>query len=155
MPLYTWKNLDIFTPIFPCDKRGENVRIVRCAETTYWSNKTWQLYVVTYYKVTQLCREYFCLSCIILEKTWENDALYDINDIYMQSHVDDLSMNNTRWLTWHCDIFEVHLTKGETRCPGGVSDPVWQRCAIKDILTSRKNLPTYSSVLNSSNKRPS
>ena len=27
------KNLDIFNPIFTCDKRGENVRIFRCAET--------------------------------------------------------------------------------------------------------------------------
>ena len=27
------KILDIFTPIVPCNKRGKNVRIFRCAET--------------------------------------------------------------------------------------------------------------------------
>ena len=40
------------------------------------------MYVVTYNKVTQICRESFCLSCIIRENTWENRVLYVTNDLY-------------------------------------------------------------------------
>ena len=41
------------------------------------------MYVVTYYKDTQLSRESFLLSCIIWEKTWENWVLYVTNDLYL------------------------------------------------------------------------
>ena len=47
----------------------------------FWSDQKGQLYAVTFYKVTQLPRESFCLSYVIKVKTWENRVLYDTKDL--------------------------------------------------------------------------
>ena len=68
----------------------------------YWSDQKWQLYIVTYYKVTQQSpREPFCLSCVISEKTCENRVLYDTNDLYVFQafiSVKWISLNKPFWL---------------------------------------------------------
>ena len=48
----------------------------------YWSDWKWQLYVVTYYKVTQFYREPFCLSCIRENLKKKTESYYDTNDLY-------------------------------------------------------------------------
>ena len=66
MSQYTWKNIDIFHSHCPIMlKRGENVRILGVYGQNIDLIESDNCYVVTYYKVTQFCREPFCLSCII------------------------------------------------------------------------------------------
>ena len=78
MLLYTWKtsNIGIFTPMVPCWKGGENVVIFRCTETKLliW----YQVTIICYtYNITHLCREPFCVSSMIEEKSLEDCVLYE------------------------------------------------------------------------------
>ena len=65
MSLYTCKPEIISLLFSPEIKVVKMSGFFKCAETKHLSDKNEQSYVVTYYKITQLCRGPFCL-CFIM-----------------------------------------------------------------------------------------